>query len=83
VIEERLFQRDVSASSVSASRSGGGADMQKLRQLWEDETGTVAVEYSIMLTFILIAVIGSVTLFGLSAKTKWIGIGTSLNANGV
>ena len=57
--------------------------MHKLRQLWEDESGTTAVEYSIMLSFILITVLGSVTLFGTSAKTKWIGIGTSLKANGV
>ncbi len=48
--------------------------MNLLRRLWDDESGTTAVEYSVMLGFIMLVLIGSVTAFGLGQNSKWGGI---------
>lgn len=52
--------------------------MQVLKRLWLDETGTTAVEYCVMLGFIMLVVIGAVTTFGLGQNSKWGGISSSM-----
>lgn len=55
-----------------------GLTMQVLKRLWLDETGTTAVEYCVMLGFIMLVVIGAVTTFGLGQNSKWGGISSSM-----
>lgn len=57
--------------------------MQALRRLWRDETGTTAVEYSVMLGFIMLVLIGAVAVFGAGQNGKWGGIGGSMQAHGM
>ena len=40
-----------------------------------DESGTTAVEYSVMIGFVLLVLIGAVAAFGSGQNGKWIGIG--------
>ena len=57
--------------------------MQTLRRLWKDESGTTAVEYSVMLGFILLVLIGAVTTFGLGQNGKWGGIWSVMRSYGM
>ena len=57
--------------------------MQALRRLWRDETGTTAVEYSVMLGFIMLVLIGAVAAFGAGQNGKWGGIWGSMQAHGM
>lgn len=57
--------------------------MQALRRLWQDETGTTAVEYSVMLGFIMLALIGAVALFGIGQGGKWLGIWNNMQSHGM
>ena len=56
--------------------------MQVLRRLWLDESGTTAVEYSVMLGFIMLVLIGAVATFGLGQNSKWGGIWGVMRAHG-
>lgn len=38
--------------------------MRRLREFWSDESGTTAIEYSVIATLVSIAVIGGVTQIG-------------------
>ncbi len=57
--------------------------MTLLRRLLRDETGTTAVEYSVMLGFIMLVLIGSVALFGLGQNGKWGGIWGTMQSHGM
>jgi len=48
-----------------------------------DQSGTTAVEYSVMLGFILLVLIGAVTAFGSGQNGKWVGIWGQMNAHGM
>ena len=48
-----------------------------------DESGTTAVEYSVMIGFIMLVLIGSVTLFGLGQNSKWGGIWGTMQSHGM
>ena len=56
--------------------------MQVLRRLWLDESGTTAVEYCVMLGFIMLVLIGAVTTFGGGQNSKWGGINDAMKAHG-
>ena len=45
--------------------------MLVLRRFLNDETAATAVEYSVMLALILLAVIGTIKAFGGAANTMW------------
>jgi len=57
--------------------------MQVVRRLWLDESGTTAVEYSVMLGFIMLTLIGAVAAFGVGQSGKWVGIGGVMQAHGM
>lgn len=57
--------------------------MQVLRRLWQDEAGTTAVEYSVMLGSIMLVLIGAVATFGLGQSGKWGGIWDVMRAHGM
>lgn len=48
-----------------------------------DESGTTAVEYSVMLGFILLVLIGAVTAFGSGQNGKWVGIWGQMQSRGM
>ena len=56
--------------------------MQVLMRLWLDESGTTAVEYSVMLGFIMLVLIGAVAAFGVGQSGKWVGIWSVMRAHG-
>ena len=56
--------------------------MQTLRRLYLDETGTTAVEYSVMLGFIMLVLIGAVAAFGSGQSGKWVSIWGVMRAHG-
>lgn len=51
--------------------------------LLSEESATTSVEYSLMLTFIMAVVIGSVALFGNGQNSKWLGIGNTMRSHGL
>jgi len=57
--------------------------MKLLRRLLRDESGTTAVEYSVMLGFIMLVLIGSVAIFGMGQNSKWGGIWNVMHAHGL
>ena len=57
--------------------------MKLLRRLMLDETGTTAVEYSVMLGFIMLVLIGAVATFGLGQSGKWSGIWNVMRTHGM
>lgn len=48
-----------------------------------DESGTTAVEYSVMLGFIMLVLIGAVATFGNGQSGKWVGIWGQMRAHGM
>lgn len=48
-----------------------------------DESGTTAVEYSVMLGFIMLVLIGAVATFGSGQSGKWVGIWGQMRAHGM
>ena len=57
--------------------------MTLLRRLLRDETGTTAVEYSVMLGFIMLVLIGAVATFGVGQSGKWFSIWGVMQAHGL
>ena len=57
--------------------------MTLLRRLLRDETGTTAVEYSVMLGFIMLVLIGAVATFGVGQSGKWFSIWGVMRAHGL
>ena len=44
--------------------------MAKITKFLQSESGAVAVEYALLLAFIMLAIIGAVTTFGSAVKEK-------------
>ncbi|MEI8379643.1 MAG: Flp family type IVb pilin [Planctomycetota bacterium] len=57
--------------------------MQRFAKFVRDESATTAVEYSIMLGFIMLVLIGAVAIFGVGQGGKWNGIWGQMNAHGM
>jgi Flp pilus assembly pilin Flp len=52
--------------------------LRRLGQLWYEESGQDAVEYSIMLAVLLVIVVGTVRLIGSNADFIFSHVGSSL-----
>lgn len=57
--------------------------MRRLTELKNDESGTTAVEYSVMLAFIMLALIGAVAAFGNGQNGTWVGIWGQMQTHGL
>jgi Flp pilus assembly pilin Flp len=57
--------------------------MNVMRRLMREDSGTTAVEYSVMLGFIMLVLIGSVAIFGLGQNSKWGGIWSVMRSYGM
>ena len=57
--------------------------MRRWVEFIKDESGTTAVEYSIMLGFIMLVLIGSVAAFGSGQSGKWVGIWGQMQTHGM
>jgi len=44
------------------------AGMGRIKRFWQDESGGIAVEYSLILTLIALSVVGGVSLWGKAVK---------------
>ena len=76
--------RGSSSSPWDLSRSHRkGSVMRRLRSIWSDESGTTAVEYSVMLGFIMLVLIGAVAAFGSGQSGKWVGIWNIMRRHGL
>lgn len=45
--------------------------MKRFRRLWSDEAGATAVEYGLIATLIVVAIIGGLNLFATNAVTMF------------
>ena len=57
--------------------------MRRLIAMMKDESGTTAVEYSVMLGFILLVLIGSVAAIGNTQHGTWNGIWGTMQQYGM
>ena len=57
--------------------------MRRLSELKNDESGTTAVEYSVMLAFVMLTLIGAVAVFGNAQNGKWVGIWGQMQTHGM
>lgn len=57
--------------------------MRRWSEFLNDESGTTAVEYSVMLGFIMLVLIGAVATFGSGQSGKWVGIWGQMHAHGM
>jgi len=53
--------------------------MQKIRQLWNEESGQDVAEYAVMLAVILVIVIGTVRLIGGNANNVFSSVGSQMS----
>lgn len=56
--------------------------MDALKRFCFDEAGATAVEYSVMLGFIMLVLIGAVAAFGSGQSGKWVGIWGVMRTHG-
>ncbi len=52
--------------------------INRIRQLWNEESGQDVAEYAVMLAVILVIVIGTVRLIGSNANTVFSQVGSQL-----
>jgi Flp pilus assembly pilin Flp len=57
--------------------------MRRWIEFLADDSGTTAVEYSVMLGFIMLVLIGAVATFGSGQSGKWVGIWGQMRAHGM
>ena len=57
--------------------------MRRWNEFLADESGTTAVEYSMMIGFVLLVLIGAVAVFGSGQNGKWIGIRGQMGTHGM
>ena len=57
----------------------GGDVIQKIRQLWNEESGQDVAEYAVMLAVILVIVIGTVRLIGGNANNVFSSVGSQMS----
>ncbi|MGA3103826.1 MAG: hypothetical protein ABSD53_05055 [Terriglobales bacterium] len=53
--------------------------IQKIRQLWNEESGQDVAEYAVMLAVILVIVIGTVRLIGGNANNVFSSVGSQMS----
>lgn len=51
---------------------------QRLKQLWDDESGQDIAEYAVMLAVILIIVVGTIRLIGSNANNVFSQVGSAI-----
>ncbi|HLQ43144.1 MAG TPA: Flp family type IVb pilin [Planctomycetaceae bacterium] len=52
--------------------------MNRLRQLWVSEDGVAAVEYALLLTFIVVGIVGTLNAIGIGIHNIYVIISGSL-----
>lgn len=57
--------------------------MRRWVEFTKDESGTTATEYSVMLGFIMLVLIGAVATFGSGQSGKWVGIWGQMQSHGM
>jgi pilus assembly protein Flp/PilA len=53
--------------------------IDRMRQLWSEESGQDVAEYAVMLAVILVIVIGTVRLIGTNANTVFSQVGSAMS----
>jgi pilus assembly protein Flp/PilA len=53
--------------------------IDRIRQLWSEESGQDVAEYAVMLAVILVIVIGTVRLIGSNANTVFSQVGSAMS----
>jgi Flp pilus assembly pilin Flp len=61
---------------------GGRKVIERVRQLWSEESGQDVAEYAVMLAVILVIVIGTVRLIGGNANNVFSQVGSAIGAGG-
>ena len=56
----------------------GATVIDRIRQLWTEESGQDVAEYAVMLAVILVIVIGTVRLIGSNANTVFSQVGSQM-----
>lgn len=64
--------------SVACPEIGERTVINRIRQLWTEESGQDVAEYAVMLAVILVIVIGTVRLIGSNANTVFSQVGSQL-----
>jgi len=80
---EKSLDGDCVGSMFRQLSNQKGQAMQRFAKFVRDESATTAVEYSIMLGFIMLVLIGAVAIFGVGQGGKWNGIWGQMNAHGM
>lgn len=57
--------------------------MSQMVKFLRDDSATTAVEYSVMLGFIMLVLIGAVATFGVGQGSKWNGIWGKMHSHGM
>jgi pilus assembly protein Flp/PilA len=55
---------------------------QRVKSFLKAEHGPTAVEYAVMLAFIIVVCVGAVTTLGANSKSKYTSVGTTLGGTG-
>ena len=55
--------------------------LNTMTKFQKDEDGAALIEYTVLLSILLVAVIATITLVGGWISTKWIALNASLQAN--
>jgi pilus assembly protein Flp/PilA len=58
---------------------GDNTVIDRIRQLWSEESGQDVAEYAVMLAVILVIVIGTVRLIGSNANTVFSQVGSAMS----
>ena len=61
---------------------GGRKVIERVRQLWSEESGQDVAEYAVMLAVILVIVIGTVRLIGGNDNNVFSQVGSAIGAGG-
>jgi Flp pilus assembly pilin Flp len=56
----------------------GSLVAQRIKQLWNDESGQDIAEYAVMLAVILVIVVGTIRLIGSNANNVFSQVGSSI-----
>ena len=67
------------ASRVQSSEIGDKIVIDRIRQIWTEESGQDVAEYAVMLAVILVIVIGTVRLIGSNANTVFSQVGSAMS----
>ena len=70
-----------SGGRLGALPIGGIEAMRRIARLMQDEKGASAVEYSLILALIVLALIAGLQMFANSAIGMWNGVATNVQQN--